>query len=299
MNPEPPRVPGFKIRPDGDERKQVVAFAADNDVPSGDGFYRDDGYRYQSTDKARVYTREKVPPAGYSAEPDPPPYDVAAGILRDTPTLPYSEFLTRANKLTIEPQSYADLESPYTIDEPEGRQSIAAVARVHYVHAIRFVNIDNALDMRPRTPVPADWKIYYDPELRTKALDRAMWDVAFEHMHERGKAAGSPFVSVAANEAALLRSTDWSANSIVFGSAETKRAPHIVHLRIPECMLLSSDNSRMEEYLKVQKGDISPVLLFKRETEQLFLGDDLTRYVEYSRDNPYRPEDRELFVGDI
>lgn len=299
MNPERPRVPGFKIRPEGDVRKQVVVFASDTDLPDGDGFYRDDGYRYRPTGEARVYTREQVPPAGYSAEPDPPPYDVAAEILRDAPTLPHGEFLTRADELTRDPRSYADLETPYQIDESERKRSIAAVADGHYVHAIRFVDVDNAQDLRPKTPVPTDWKTYYEPEMRTKALDRAMWDIAFEHMHERGKAARSPFVSVAANEAALLRSTDWSANSIVFGSAETERAPHIVHLRIPGCMLLSSDNSRMEEYLKVQKGDISPVLLFKRETEQLFLGDDLARYVEYSRDNPYRTEDRVLFVGDI
>src|SRR5690349_7581600 len=99
MNPERTRVPGFKIRPDGDLRKQVVVFASDTDLPDGDGFYRDDGYLYRSAGEARVYTREQVPPAEYSAEPDPPPYDVAEGILRDAPTLSHAEFLARADEL--------------------------------------------------------------------------------------------------------------------------------------------------------------------------------------------------------
>jgi hypothetical protein len=296
----------FKILPTGDRANQTVRFADDSDLPDAHGAYRDDGYQYTPAGSERVYTRTITQVPDYDDDPisDNPAYDIAFEVIRDQPTLTYRQFIDAAEQRTKDPERYAylagDDDAPYVIDEERRRQAVIRCGQRYFRHAVRFVTKGKAADMRPRAEVPPGWKDFYTPENWKKDWEQEVWEVAFEHMQGRGTSARSPFLSVATNEAALLHSTDWGANSIVFGAPdEGKRASHIAHLRIPTFMLLSPDHYRMDQYLKAKKGDLMPLLLFRRESEQLFLGADLTPYVVYWRDNPYQPEDRESFVGDI
>lgn len=297
----------YRILPTGDPNDQTVEFAADSDLPDDQGTYRDDGYVYARTSRDRVFTRVRAPLPNSWDDPlfSEPPWDVASGVIREHPTLTYRQYLEAADRATREPANYEHFTGgdgkPYDIDEDVRKRCIVNCGEHYFVRAVRFVTRGRPEEMRPRAAVPPDWGVFYNPEDWTREWKHRMWDVAYEHMQGRGTSAASPFISVAANEAALLRSTDWDANSIVFGRPDAaKHAPHIAHLRIPEAMLLSSTNNpAMEEYMKHTRGDLAPLLLFKRETEHLFLGADLTPYVVGWRDNPYRPDDRDHFVGDI
>lgn len=113
-------------------------------------------------------------------------------------------------------------------------------------------------------------------QVRVRSLLRLRWYREWRaHLHMRGYTRNSPFVSVVRNPSALARSTDPWARSIVTGRPVlqgVRRAPDLGTFRVPSSRLYGP---RPDNILSI------------RETEMLYLGDDLVSFLSRWRTNPF------------
>jgi hypothetical protein len=151
----------------------------------------------------------------------------------------------------------------------------------HYERALRF---GKAEDTTPKTVPDKNW-------MEMQANGKWSSEVVKAGMkHMSGDKAHSPFVSTATSEGALLKAGDSWVDNITFGVNPEMKAPSISHFRVPRRALVTPET--IESTFDVTGGTTRMDLhRSKNETEALFYGTGLERYLTHTRPNPYTPEE--------
>jgi hypothetical protein len=174
------------------------------------------------------------------------------------------------------------------------RLTTGELARSEYEPVMRFARSDHPEDLysplgkfwtekgRPDYRADGPWKKGRTPQLLTRA-----------GQHMAGTTEKSPFVSTAQDETALLSHGDAWVSSIAFGAGDpAKRASHIGDFRVPRSSLYTPQQVRAS---MVEHGLGMDHARSQMETEALYHGDDLHKYLTHWRPNPYHPEDMPRF----
>jgi hypothetical protein len=310
----------FKVLSINENGSETVEFSSHDGNPDENGFYMNDGYKYtrieglvghnytrvkfyrervnreeEASEQRARRIKEKYPGVKIKNERrfwDDKVYELISQIMQDNPTLPVEEFKRRAN--VVQAEDIEDIITP-----SQRKEAIDYCIQQFYQPAVRFADLNRPSEMRAKAPVPDKWRdTYYNPETRERAVLRQMYNEGYEHMQDRGKSK-SPFLSVAREESGLISSTDFAVGSIVFGTPDREyRAPHVTNMLIPSVMLLNPEGS-MERHIEETRGISEPLLLQKRETESLFVGEDLSPYVIHRRKNQYKEKERKKFTDEM
>jgi hypothetical protein len=162
--------------------------------------------------------------------------------------------------------------------------------RSEYKKVHRFARKDHAEDLY--SPLGKFWTGKGKPEFREsgpwrKGKTGLLLERAGRHM--AGSTEKSPFTSTAENVESLLTHGDSWVSSIAFGAGDPqKRASHIGSFKVPRRSLYTPEDVR-DSMIKQNLG--MDHARSKLETEALYHGDDLGRYLESWRKNPYTPKD--------
>ena len=180
---------------------------------------------------------------------------------------------------------------------PRAAERIAGqLERSEYKKVSRFARKDHPEDLY--SPLGKFWTEKGKPEFREsgpwrKGKTETLLKRAGRHM--AGTTDKSPFASTAENVESLLTHGDSWVSSIAFGAGDPqKRASHIGSFKVPRRSLYTPEDVR-EGMIEQNLGlDLHRSTL---ETEALYHGDDLGRYLESWRKNPYTPKDMTRYQG--
>jgi hypothetical protein len=157
----------------------------------------------------------------------------------------------------------------------------------------RFCNLNDSTTFLSHAAKAED-SSPHDHWIRTPVCTKSVLRRAAEHMD--GKISGSPFVSVATDVDALV---EWGVSGglmdIIYGVDHPEwQATHIVSFMVPDYSVVTVD--RIVEGFPEAKMLVG-VARSRQETEMLYYGNDIKRYMFQHKKNPYTKADFEEIVA--
>jgi hypothetical protein len=255
------------------DQSELVEFPA-NDPQPGSAAFTDDGFLYQATTTPTQFTRRLRPPRAADASTGPVVTAVEQ-LLTASPALTVGDLVTQAHT---------------ALDAQHGPalvgQALGVVTDHHYQRAIRFADAPAQLVPKGRGPYQPWPQAFANDVIRENVFERAA-------LHVDGKGLDdTPFVSVARSEGQLLQNAEVSLCKVIYGSDATgqhRQAQRIFNLVIPRAALITPEMLVQGHYVSQAVADMTT-----KETEALFYGFGVDRYVVSSRPNPYVRGDQDV-----